>query len=546
VFNIYRKAFVISLLLYAGAFVTPAYDYRGYFDGHIAPTTSHIHGWLLGAMGWLGPLALCFAWYGNLPFLFCLFRLMRGRPPSRLTAWIATGLAFSALIPHVSIDPEVGGAIYEYEYGWAVCLWLAAFAVMFATIFVTESAMPSLKSNVKAPPVKRPTRLIVLTMVAIAGLIVVSVNKFANNLTSAIWKLDTKSTVGALAFSPDGNMIAVYAASDGGTDIWDIKQKQVFKHLSESGVMVGGEQIEYSPNGRYLALCPAWVLSLIDISTGDTVRPNVGQGGCQNAHFSPDGKRLIVVKMASSPYEDGDDIEIFGSENWIKVDAIRTMTRRVGSKYGSQTEHMGCNKPLLRTANQIMIHPDHPNVFFAPSNVFSLSKDGRFVVLSGQVEDPCDYPDLTAHNQKAEIGILDLESRKFVRSFDGYASSLDWNVGGTQIAAAMGLDINIFDVSSGAIVATERGVGAHTMVRYTPDGKYLIEQVAGKVEIWDAAHKRLLQKIRTNAGALVVSADGKSFALGGSLPSLLDNFPLLDLFARPNGGAGRMVLYALK
>jgi WD40 repeat protein len=386
-------------------------------------------------------------------------------------------------------------------------------------------------------------RRIAIGVALFSFLMMAAVTRAADKPASISWNLQTSAMVGALAFSPDGTKIAVYSATNDGTDIWDVNQKRVIKHLSESGIMLGKELIEFSPSGRFLAMCPAGALEVIDISSWNIVRPAVGRGGCQNARFTPDGKKLIVVTSGSNPYGDGDDIEVFDSTTWMKVDAIRTMTKRVSTA----TDRMGCKGPLLVTPETVFIHPDRQGIFFSPSGVLAISKDGRFIALPGQAENICDESFASPHVQKFATVIIDMETRKVVRAFEGSADSLDWSPDGTRLAAGIGDGeaVRIYDISSGATIASEPGI-AHTLVRYTPDGKYLIEQVQGKVEIWDGAHHQLLQEIGAEASAMAISPDGKYFALGGGDSGISDAIPLVSLFVHPNGGKGRMIIYRLR
>jgi WD40 repeat protein len=382
--------------------------------------------------------------------------------------------------------------------------------------------------------------------VAIVSVLLVAVAiRFAfirwNRPTSVTWNLKTTAMVGALSYSPDGTKLVIYSAGNAGTDIWDINQKRVIKHLSESGIYLGRELIEFSPNGKYLAMCPGGSLEVIDTSSWNVVRPAVSKGYCQNARFTPDGTRLTVVTIGSNPYGDGDDVEFFDTATWVKVAAIRTMTKRVSTT----SDRRGCAGPLLDSPDMIPIHPENKGIFFSPTGVFAISKDSRFIALTGQAENICDESYTTPHVLNYAIVIINLETREVARIFDGSAYSLDWSPDGTRLAAGSGNEaIRIYEVSSGAISASEPGLPS--TLRYTHDGKYLIEQVRGKAEIWDGAHRHLLQEISADASAMAISPDGKHFALGGEDPSIIDAIPIVSLFVHPNGGRGRVIVYELK
>ena len=96
-----------------------------------APRSSEVmHGFRLTALGWLGPFALSFAWYANIPYFYCICRLFRGHTSWRVPL-IAFCLALTALLPH-AIYSEVDGWHRAYIVGPALWLWLCAFAINLA------------------------------------------------------------------------------------------------------------------------------------------------------------------------------------------------------------------------------------------------------------------------------------------------------------------------------------------------------------------------------------------------------------------------------
>ena len=108
--------------------------------GRYAPrAVEAMHGFRLATLGWLGPFALSFAWYANIPYFYCIWKLFRGQASQR-AALIAFCLALTALLPH-AIYSEVDGWHRAYITGPALWLWLCAFAINLAL------AGPSPRSN---------------------------------------------------------------------------------------------------------------------------------------------------------------------------------------------------------------------------------------------------------------------------------------------------------------------------------------------------------------------------------------------------------------
>lgn len=108
-----------------------------------------------------------------------------------------------------------------------------------------------------------------------------------------------------------------------------------------------------------------------------------------------------------------------------------------------------------------------------------------------------------------------------------WANRLDWSPDSANIAvagarygpASPDLDvIRIYDAQSGELVAHDLFGLPYPAIRYTPDGKYIIESNAEEIRIWDGQHRKLLQEIpydvKNFANALTVSRDGRYFAAG--------------------------------
>jgi hypothetical protein len=87
-----------------------------------------LHGYRLAALGWLGPLGLSIAWYANVPFLYCVWELLREQAPALKVFLIAFCLALTSLLPHISYSAVDGRHLAHFS-GPAVWLWLMAFAI---------------------------------------------------------------------------------------------------------------------------------------------------------------------------------------------------------------------------------------------------------------------------------------------------------------------------------------------------------------------------------------------------------------------------------
>lgn len=98
---------------------------------------------------------------------------------------------------------------------------------------------------------------------------------------------------------------------------------------------------------------------------------------------------------------------------------------------------------------------------------------------------------------------------------------------------------------TGKVLSRESADSSHALVRYTPDGKHLIEQTHGKFEILDAAHQHIAQQFRSEVSAIAVPPDGKSVAFGGGAANFIDSVPILSFLLHSDGGAGKVVVVKL-
>jgi len=118
---------ILALVAYAGALIARGYQVVDAGDV-LRRTVDVIPGWRFALLGWVAPLEFCVAWFANIPFVICVFKLLRGNMPGHFLSVFTAGLAASALLPQLIFQPADGWHI-GHVGGPAVWLWLVSIAV---------------------------------------------------------------------------------------------------------------------------------------------------------------------------------------------------------------------------------------------------------------------------------------------------------------------------------------------------------------------------------------------------------------------------------
>jgi WD40 repeat protein len=295
-------------------------------------------------------------------------------------------------------------------------------------------------------------------------------------------------------FNPDASRVAI--ESDGEKiNIWDWRQQRIAATIERphgAKTVAVKNPLQYSPNGKFLSACFSGAVDGIAGRVWTTEQWSIAKDivdkmRCVEMRFSPKGEYLLRVGEAN-----GDNFVVYSTESWEPL--------------------WGLNFPLFRPAS----------LSINPNGLLAAVTGSRIVIPQG-IDDPIKRIQQTKF--EPIIQIVDLNQRKIVATFKctGTGPSA-WSPDGSKLAVVGGSYLEVFDARSGQVIVREYTEGSGDMnVRYTPDGRYLIQSnLIGRgpglgVKIWGTQSNKLLQQIPGDIGSMAVSRDSKYLALGTTL-----------------------------
>lgn len=315
-------------------------------------------------------------------------------------------------------------------------------------------------------PISRLPTIRILTFLLCALLILLPFHSYASSIMPelVVQTGHTGLTVNAVAFSPDGRLLAT-----GGDDdliiIWDSASGHELRALvGHSGYV---NSLSFSPDGRLLASGSSdSLIKLWDMTGGAEIQTLAGHKGIVNeVAFSPNGSIL------ASAGEDG---------------TIRLWDVKGGKETATFSGESGGVSSL------------------------ALSPDGR--LLAGGINDSL-------------VRIWDISTQKAVFDLPGHSDSvisLAFNPDGKTLASgSMDKNVKIWSVASGKELRTIEDSRERVYdLAFSPDGRTLAGGSLGTM-LWDASTGKLLSELRPpgeveSVYAIAFSPDGKTLATGSN------------------------------
>ena len=354
-------------------------------------------------------------------------------------------------------------------------------------------------------------------------------------------------TVGSVAFSPDGDVLA----SGGGwyddtVRFWDTRTGEEVRILE--GHTEGVDSIAFSSDGVKLATASRGSVRLWDTRTGEQLRTQLHTVG--NFAFSPDGKTLAV--------DGAEAIEIWDAHSGEKLRTLFGLSGRVlafspnGTTLAIQRGHHPILLCDVRSGDVLQAFEAHTDYYISAA----FSPDGK-VFASGwrQHEGNClfrlwdvstgdllrvisiddDYLEGVAFSPDGRsvftggwhsgIHVWDVHTGELLHTLDGGAAepspvtAIAFSPDGTRFASGTGdLTVYVWDTRTREILHTLTGHGSSSYVRalsFSSDGEILATGGDDTIRLWDVRTGALLWKLEGHVGsveAVEFAADGNTLA----------------------------------
>jgi WD40 repeat protein len=317
----------------------------------------------------------------------------------------------------------------------------------------------------------------------------------------------SRSEITALAVSPTGRLLAS-GDSEGAVRFYDIRTWRPSGPPVRLAGQVSQEAMAFAPDGNVLAVATATGRNRSNLylfrPPSRTARlvaswhsaPSVlGPPRFTRMAFSPDGKRLAVAVATASP---GSPVPTAQRLFLLEMPSGRVVGHPTYPLRPGQNETSVAFTPdgtLVTSAQQgetllWSARSGRIKRRFAIGGPFAISPDGRFAVLARNSPNPA--------NPSASVAVLDLTTGRH-RALtplpaQGWIISLAFTPDGRRVVgASFEGALRVWDLASGAIVQTFAGQSSGGNLAVTPDGRTAFSGAeTGTVVAWDLSGSQQL------------------------------------------------------
>ena len=307
--------------------------------------------------------------------------------------------------------------------------------------------------------------------------------------------------IDALAFSPNGNLLAIAAMNH--VHLWSLDQKEIvttYPHNTRS--------LEFSDGGDRLILSGRDGVAVIDVLSGDSIWET--EGGPHEAAISPDDRFLAT--------SDRQGITVWNTSSWKSEQffpgSFGSLTFSPKGNVLATAGRDGITLWPLKGEALPVVLDESPRLRFG-GNGIHFSHDGKLVLLARN-ESPSDSGFAIAlWNAESGTEIAMLPDSAVGGFHTGVISAMDFNRDGTLLASSSwDHSVRLWDFKKGTLQRTFLGHrGEVWSVALSPDGDFVASgSKDGEVKIWPTDKSSRHNSIDGHWTPLGFSQDSKIIA----------------------------------